>query len=420
MAAVNASLNTRKEATPVEAGPEPPAASGNIRQSHGTDGDGGHGGEGGAVGADPPASFDLERPLAAGGAESEYSERVQRLLASIKRDGQSTGDGAACRQGGQAARADVEEKEVTTFRFNLGGAPLPTAHDSALPDVEGRTPRAADVNANSGRGGGSSSAGAQPQEVLRAADAGAASPASGHADGTKIPVTAKPAENGDATQADKAAAAPARAAPPAQPHSDAILAEAAAAAAADAAAAAAATPPAPSQTSPGAAPQRAAPPAHPHPPTLTASPSKPTQSAAAAAAALRHPEEELLKPARWDTHSWLPLVPASGLLCHQGHDVLGFQITPAQRQQLGSWSDGYMETVAQQRVRWMAFLGSHSGVLDTTMRHKIKLLMRLGVPPELRHRVWRLTTGSFAKQRSGKPKEPYITHKSALFSSKEP
>eukprot|EP00960_Hanusia_phi_P054951 762822-Hanusia_phi.AAC.4 len=53
------------------------------------------------------------------------------------------------------------------------------------------------------------------------------------------------------------------------------------------------------------------------------------------------------------------------------------------------------------------------------MRSRLKLLVRLGVPPELRctfsaawrlspsddecwplrHRVWRLTTGSFAKQR---------------------
>ena len=105
---------------------------------------------------------------------------------------------------------------------------------------------------------------------------------------------------------------------------------------------------------------------------------------------------------RWDTHSWLPLLPASGLLCQGQHtDVLGFAVEPSQRERLAAWSQAYMETVAQQRVRWSAFLGANHNkkTLQDSTRHRLKLLMRLGVPPELRHRVWRLTTGSFAKQR---------------------
>ena len=48
----------------------------------------------------------------------------------------------------------------------------------------------------------------------------------------------------------------------------------------------------------------------------------------------------------------------------------------------------------------MAFLDSNTGVTTPVMRRKIKSLVRMGVPPELRHRVWRLTTGSYAKEKS--------------------
>jgi hypothetical protein len=63
------------------------------------------------------------------------------------------------------------------------------------------------------------------------------------------------------------------------------------------------------------------------------------------------------------------------------------------------WSESYIQTVAAQRTRWMSFLGTHSGIVDDAMRSRLKSLVRMGIPPELRHRVWRLTTGSFDKQR---------------------
>ena len=92
---------------------------------------------------------------------------------------------------------------------------------------------------------------------------------------------------------------------------------------------------------------------------------------------------------------------SSGKFNSQDTDVLGFAVEPTQRERLAAWSQAYMETVAQQRVRWSAFLGANQNkkTLQDSTRHRLKLLMRLGVPPELRHRVWRLTTGSFAKQR---------------------
>ncbi len=59
--------------------------------------------------------------------------------------------------------------------------------------------------------------------------------------------------------------------------------------------------------------------------------------------------------------------------------MLGFQIEDSLREDVASWSEAYMSTVAQQRVRWMSFLGSNAAsVLDSSMRQKIKLLMRLG------------------------------------------
>lgn len=59
-----------------------------------------------------------------------------------------------------------------------------------------------------------------------------------------------------------------------------------------------------------------------------------------------------------------------------------------------------MESVMQQRMRWMTFLDSNYGVTTPAKRRKMKSLVRMGVPPELRHRVWRLTTGSYAKEKS--------------------
>ena len=59
-----------------------------------------------------------------------------------------------------------------------------------------------------------------------------------------------------------------------------------------------------------------------------------------------------------------------------------------------------MESVMQQRMRWMAFLDGNSGLMTAAKRRKVKSLVRMGVPPELRHRVWRLTTGSYAKERT--------------------
>ena len=340
------------------------------------------------------ASFDLENPLAesASATRGEYSETVQRLLANIKRENlkreNSAGAVPARGEGANAVHQNGlhEETEMTTFRSSLAGAPLPRACDSASLDAA-QNLCTNDRNEDIGRNIFDPSApDGQSAATVTATHAAGELEDKIHGPCAGGPKEDEP-EEGCATEvALPAAAVPAQAVPSREATFDE---------AERAAALPATSPPPPA----AAAPQRAAPPAHPHPPELALSPSKPMmQSAAAAAAALRHPEEELLKPARWDTHSWLPLVPASGLLCHQGHDVLGFQIPASQRQQLIGWSEGYMETVAQQRVRWMSFLGSHTGVLDTTMRHKIKLLMRLGVPPELRHRVWRLTTGSFAKQ----------------------
>ena len=96
-------------------------------------------------------------------------------------------------------------------------------------------------------------------------------------------------------------------------------------------------------------------PALPHlgsPSPAGASPAK-GSAANRAAQALRHPREELSKPARWDTHSWLPLLPASGLLTLDSHDVLGFPIDPAKADRILKWSEGYMQTVAAQRTRWI-------------------------------------------------------------------
>jgi len=312
-----------------------------------------------APAADPASDgFNLEDPLgAAGGAassyEGEYSETVKRLLSNIKRD-RTAEEAAQSRASPSPGHASPEAIELTTFSGGAGA------------EADGAGPRSA-----AGEKGGAAPAGQDAAgSAQRPSDASpAAAPADGDSNGdADAPATGAGAGPGAASllppRAAAAATPPPRAAPPAQPHPDAILVAAAAeaasaeAAAAEAAAAEAAaaspevtharaaarpSPPAPST------PTKAAPPAHPHPANFSQSPLKHTQSgvSASAAAALRHPEEELLKPARWDTHSWLPLVPASGLLCHQGHDVLGFQIEPAQRDRLTAWSEGYMETVAQ-------------------------------------------------------------------------
>ena len=49
-------------------------------------------------------------------------------------------------------------------------------------------------------------------------------------------------------------------------------------------------------------------------------------------------QEDMIKPVRWDTHSWLPLLPASGLLVAEEdgsmRDVLGFRVEAAGKQDM--------------------------------------------------------------------------------------
>lgn len=49
-------------------------------------------------------------------------------------------------------------------------------------------------------------------------------------------------------------------------------------------------------------------------------------------------QEDMIKPVRWDTHSWLPLLPASGLLVTEEdgsiRDVLGFTVEAAGKQEM--------------------------------------------------------------------------------------
>ena len=66
-----------------------------------------------------------------------------------------------------------------------------------------------------------------------------------------------------------------------------------------------------------------------------------------------------------------------------------------------AWSEAYLLSVAQQRRRWATFLDGkgEAMLLDEAARKRLKPMVQQGVPPELRHRVWRLTSGSVAKQR---------------------
>eukprot|EP00960_Hanusia_phi_P054950 762822-Hanusia_phi.AAC.3 len=50
-------------------------------------------------------------------------------------------------------------------------------------------------------------------------------------------------------------------------------------------------------------------------------------------------------------------------MCHDENPQANSFSTFAQ-ECVEQWSEGYMETVAQQRVRWMSFLGCHTGECD--------------------------------------------------------
>jgi hypothetical protein len=241
----------------------------------------------GASAADPAGDgFNLEDPLGAGGAassyEGEYSETVKRLLKNIKRDrGELTT--VSGRAGSEDEGADAQEAAGE----NGGHSRAVTENGKNEAESAERTSNLS----NSSNAHGASFA-AEPGAVESKDDAGAPANASGSGAGVGRTTAQGPSPG---------AAAPSRAAPPAQPHPDAILAAAAAAAAAaeeeeavaeaargDLAAATKTPPSSPNKAAAPkfvgefahAAPTKSAPPAHPHPFNPTHSPVKHVQSSA--------------------------------------------------------------------------------------------------------------------------------------------